>query len=90
MLDKRVAFVGYGVMAEAMIAGQLRHAAVVHSMPNTPAQIGEGITVWTASEAVNVDQKEIARAVWAAYERSLEPGREAPSHVPRSLPVEEP
>lgn len=31
------------------IASGLRHSAIVRSMPNTPAQIGEGITVWTAS-----------------------------------------
>ena len=36
----------------AKITGVLEHPAVVRSMPNTPAQIGEGITVWTASPAV--------------------------------------
>ena len=35
------------------IADGLKHPAVVRSMPNTPAQIGEGITVWTASSAVS-------------------------------------
>jgi len=34
------------------IADGLGHRAVVRSMPNTPAQIGEGITVWTASQDV--------------------------------------
>ncbi len=29
------------------IRNGLRHAAIVRVMPNTPAQIGEGITVWT-------------------------------------------
>src|SRR5262245_40335491 len=32
------------------ISSGLKHKAVVRSMPNTPGQIGEGITVWTASE----------------------------------------
>jgi len=44
----------------------LKHNAVVRSMPNTPAQIGKGITVWTASSAVTEAQKEIARAILSA------------------------
>jgi pyrroline-5-carboxylate reductase len=44
----------------------LKHHAVVRSMPNTPAQIGEGITVWTASEAVTEEQKKIASAILSA------------------------
>ena len=43
------------------IAGGLDHAAVVRSMPNTPAQIGEGITVWTAAPAVTAEQQEMAK-----------------------------
>ena len=49
----------------------LKHAAVVRSMPNTPAQIGEGITVWTASEAVSAKQKETARAILSALGREV-------------------
>jgi len=44
----------------------LAHPAVVRSMPNTPAQIGLGITVWAASEAVTVAQREQARAMLTA------------------------
>ncbi len=44
----------------------LKHNAVVRSMPNTPAQIGQGITVWTASSAVTEEQKETARAILSA------------------------
>ena len=44
----------------------LEHKAIVRSMPNTPAQIGEGITVWTASEAVSEEQLENARAILTA------------------------
>ena len=44
----------------------LKHYAVVRSMPNTPAQIGEGITVWIASASVNDSQKETARTVLGA------------------------
>ena len=44
----------------------LKHNAVVRSMPNTPAQIGQGITVWTSSSAVTDSQKEDARAILSA------------------------
>jgi pyrroline-5-carboxylate reductase len=44
----------------------LNHDSIVRAMPNTPAQIGQGITVWTASAAVNDDQLEMARLVLSA------------------------
>jgi len=42
------------------------HNIVVRSMPNTPAQIGEGITVWTASSRVSDEQREMARQILQA------------------------
>jgi pyrroline-5-carboxylate reductase len=48
------------------ISGVLEHDAVVRSMPNTPAQIGEGITVWTAASAASLEQIEIARQILSA------------------------
>lgn len=44
----------------------LKHKAVVRSMPNTPGQIGEGVTVWTASQEVTDEQKEMARQILGA------------------------
>ena len=44
----------------------LNHPNVVRSMPNTPAQIGEGITVWTASAEVTDEQQEMARQILSA------------------------
>lgn len=44
----------------------LNHDCIVRSMPNTPAQIGEGITVWTNSPSVTENQMEIAREVLSA------------------------
>ena len=35
----------------------LKHQALVRAMPNTPAQIGRGITVWTATAAVTDEQR---------------------------------
>jgi pyrroline-5-carboxylate reductase len=48
------------------LSAGLKHSAIVRSMPNTPAQIGEGITVWTVSETVSAEQKETARAILSA------------------------
>ncbi len=49
-----------------VITQGLNHMAVVRAMPNTPAQIGEGITVWTATEAVTESQLESSIAVLGA------------------------
>jgi pyrroline-5-carboxylate reductase len=48
------------------ISTGLKHKAVVRSMPNTPGQIGEGITVWTASKEVTEEQQATARAILGA------------------------
>jgi pyrroline-5-carboxylate reductase len=50
-------------MPIATISGGLDHAAVVRTMPNTPAQIGEGMTVWSASPAVTQAQHAQAQAI---------------------------
>lgn len=47
-------------------AEALEHPAIVRSMPNTPAQIGEGITVWTATPEVSAEQREQARTILSA------------------------
>jgi pyrroline-5-carboxylate reductase len=44
----------------------LKHEAVVRSMPNTPAQISEGITVWLPSDAVSAEQREMAAKILGA------------------------
>ena len=41
----------------------LGHRHVVRVMPNTPAQIGEGISVWIATDEVTETQKKWARAI---------------------------
>jgi pyrroline-5-carboxylate reductase len=48
------------------IASRLNHPAVVRAMPNTPAQIGHGITVWSSTEAVKEKQKSQVRALLSA------------------------
>lgn len=41
----------------------LKHDAVVRAIPNTPAQVGEGMTVWTATEAVPEAARETVRGI---------------------------
>ncbi len=48
------------------ISSGLAHTAVIRAMPNTPAQIGEGITVWVASPSVREDQLDLARSILTA------------------------
>jgi pyrroline-5-carboxylate reductase len=49
-----------------LIGRSLGHERIVRSMPNTPAQIGEGITVWTNSPGVTEAQLEITRHILGA------------------------
>ena len=53
------------------IAGILGHDRIVRSMPNTPAQIGEGVTVWTAAATVSREQLEHARQVLGALGQEI-------------------
>jgi pyrroline-5-carboxylate reductase len=50
----------------------LDHPAVVRCMPNTPAQIGRGVTVWYATESVDEVGKARTRAMLSALGREFE------------------
>ncbi len=54
-----------GTTLRALTTG-LGHAAVVRAMPNTPAQVAQGITVWCATPSVDGGQREQARAILGA------------------------
>jgi pyrroline-5-carboxylate reductase len=49
----------------------LNHNAVIRAMPNTPAQIGKGISVWTATSDVTDQQKQTAKTILGAMGREL-------------------
>ena len=54
------------IIAGTRIAGLrngLAHSQIVKTMPNTPAQIGEGMTVWVATPEVTSEQKAQAKAI---------------------------
>ena len=59
-----------GVSLAALRDG-LGHAAIVRAMPNTPAQIGEGMTVWTATDAVSASAREDVHLVLGALGQDL-------------------
>lgn len=44
----------------------LGYGRLVRAMPNMPAQIGEGVTVWTATDEVANEQKEMAKSILGA------------------------
>jgi len=49
----------------------LKHGSIVRSMPNTAAQIGMGMTVWTATSEVTPSQKDSARAILAVMGKEI-------------------
>ena len=50
----------------------LAHPAVVRSMPNTPSQIGQGVTVWYATPSVAEPGRALVRAMLGALGREFE------------------
>ena len=56
----------------SFIAERLSAPSVIRVMPNTPAQIGEGISVWFATPEVTPAQREIGRGVLAAFGEEIE------------------
>jgi len=41
----------------------LKHSSVIRAMPNMPAQIGEGMTIWTATTDTKQKQKKLAQSI---------------------------
>ena len=63
--DQLVLSIVAGAKIETIAEG-LGHAGIVRAMPNTPAQIGKGMTAWTATAEVSDAQQEQVRAMLAA------------------------
>ena len=49
----------------------LKHSCIVRAMPNTPAQIGEGMSVWTATAEVTEQQKAWAGSILGAMGKEI-------------------
>ena len=60
-----------GASTSALAAG-LGHRAIVRAMPNTPAQIGEGVTVWFATPEVTESAKAQVRTLLSALGTEIE------------------
>jgi pyrroline-5-carboxylate reductase len=60
--DNAVISIAAGVKMATLVKG-LNHPAVIRVMPNTPAQIGAGMCVWTASEEVKDTTIETTRKI---------------------------
>jgi pyrroline-5-carboxylate reductase len=56
----------------AALIGILGHDQVVRSMPNTPARLGRGMTVWYATPQTTVEQRAQARALLRALGAEIE------------------
>ena len=65
-----------GARIDSIVQG-LKHPSVVRSMPNTPAQVGEGMTVWTASAGVTPARRAQTQAILRAFGKELHVADEA-------------
>jgi pyrroline-5-carboxylate reductase len=59
-----------GAKLNAIVRG-LGHEEVVRVMPNTPAQVGEGMSVWTSAAAVTQEQKDKVKTILGAMGREI-------------------
>lgn len=62
------------IVAGATIKGLSEHLGiqrVVRAMPNTPSQIGKGITTWTCSSEVSDEDREMVKSLLTALGREL-------------------
>ncbi|MGL4648189.1 MAG: pyrroline-5-carboxylate reductase [Caldilineaceae bacterium] len=50
---------------------KLFHDRIVRAMPNTPAQVGKGMTVWTATTQVTPDQRRQTETILEAFGEQL-------------------
>ncbi|MAG36575.1 MAG: pyrroline-5-carboxylate reductase [Dehalococcoidia bacterium] len=60
-----------GMSLSALTEG-LDHQPVARAMPNTPAAVGEGMTVWTATPAVSEEQLTSVQAIFGAIGREVQ------------------
>ncbi|HSL32488.1 MAG TPA: pyrroline-5-carboxylate reductase [Candidatus Limnocylindrales bacterium] len=56
----------------AALTGTLGHDQVIRAMPNTPARLGKGMTVWYATPETTTEQREQAGALLGALGAQLE------------------
>ena len=55
----------------ANLSEGLDHQSVIRVMPNTPAQIGHGMTMWACSEQVNETQRQLTQSILATIGKEI-------------------
>ncbi len=55
----------------ALLNSGLNHDCIVRAMPNTPAQIGQGMSMWTATDRVTGQQKDRVSAILGAMGKEI-------------------
>jgi len=60
--EQLILSIAAGIKIE-VIRDQLTHDRIIRVMPNTPAQVGQGMSVWTATAEVDEEQKNNVRNV---------------------------
>ncbi|MFU8825947.1 MAG: pyrroline-5-carboxylate reductase [Brevefilum sp.] len=65
-----------GATIQSLATG-LEHPAVVRAMPNTPAQVGEGMTVWTHNPHLSAEQHDFTQQVLDALGKEIFVGEES-------------
>lgn len=61
----------------AAIEAASGHHALVRAMPNTPSLVGEGMTVWVATEGTDSGQLEEVRSIFGALGRQMQVSNES-------------
>lgn len=70
LVSQLVISIAAGVSLEN-ISRRLKYDAVVRAMPNTPAQVGRGMTVWTSSGELASGRHDMARRILASLGEEL-------------------
>lgn len=73
--DTLVISIVAGASIPFLIQG-LNHASIVRAMPNTPAQVGMGMTVWTASPEVTETQHSDSKIILQALGKEIDVGHD--------------
>ena len=79
ILDELKGFVAPNQMVLSIVAGArieaisdaLGNEKIVRTMPNTPSQIGAGMTAWTCTETVSEDEKAQVKSLLSALGKEL-------------------
>lgn len=70
--DKIIISIAAGIPLKKLITWTKNHKKIVRVMPNLPAQIFEGMSVWKASSGINKQEKQTVARLLNSFGKSLE------------------